>query len=129
VVATGGSDGQGAGAAAFAVYSANGGASWKQGVLQLPDPGTVITALAAGTGGFAAAGQYGQAGQRKAVLWEVPFGGSTWARVHLSGVTAPGASKIHVVTALGMAGAALTGVGPVEPEMSRRAAVFILRGR
>ena len=131
VVATGGSDGQGPGAAAFAVFSPDGGASWRQAALSLPEPGTVITALAAGGQGWVAAGQYGKPGQygepgrqQAVVMWKLPAAGDTWTQVHVSGIT--GTGRTREITALGGAEDAVTGIGPVDPAASRQAATFSL---
>lgn len=126
VVATGGSDGQGARAAAFAVSSHDGGATWQQQVLRLPEPGTVVTALAAGNRGFVAAGQYGKAAARQqVVVWVLAAGRDTWTQAHISGITGAG-MRTHEITALGASEGAMTGIGPVAPEANRQAAVVTL---
>jgi len=112
VVATGGSDGQGAGTPAFALSSRDGGTTWRQEVLQLPQPDTVITALAAGRQGFAAAGQYGMAGQQQIVVWELATGRDTWTSADISGVTGRGMGRTHEITALVASKDAVTGIGP-----------------
>jgi hypothetical protein len=89
VVATGGSDGQGSGSAAFAVSSPDGGATWQQADLQLPAPGTVVTALAAGKQGWIAAGQYGAPGWPRVVVWKLASGENTWAQAQVGGITGP----------------------------------------
>ena len=48
----------------FAEQSADGGASWRQVPFSPPGPNTVITALTADSGGFTAAGQYGDRASR-----------------------------------------------------------------
>jgi hypothetical protein len=124
VAATGGSDGQGTGSAAFAVSSPDGGATWQQAALRLPAPGTVVTALASGQRGWIAAGRYGTAGQPHVVVWKLTSGSSTWARARVDGITGPGTARTPEITALGMSGDAVTGIGPVAPALSRQAAVF-----
>jgi hypothetical protein len=126
VAATGGTDGQGAGTPAFAVSSPDGGATWQREALRLPEPGTVVTALAAGHRRFIAAGQYGKPGQQQVVVWELPATRGTWTQAHVSGITGPGAGRTHEITALGASENAVTGIGPVAPAASRQAAIFTL---
>jgi hypothetical protein len=128
VVATGGSDGQGDGSAAFAVSSPDGGASWEQADLQLPAPGTVVTALAAGQRGWIAAGQYGTPGRPRVIVWKLASGRNTWVQAQVGGITDRGTGKTPAITALGVSKDAVTGIGPVAPVLSRQAAVFTLPG-
>ena len=127
VVATGGSDGQGDGSAAFAVSSADSGATWQRADLRLPAPGTVVTALAAGTKGWIAAGQYGMAAQPRVVVWKLASGTDTWTQTRVSGITGPG--RAPAITALGFTEDAVTGIGPVAPPSSGQAAVFTMPAR
>jgi hypothetical protein len=129
VVATGGSDGQGDGSAAFAVSSPDGGATWQQAHLQLPAPGTVVTALAGGQQGWIAAGRYGAPGRPRVVVWKLASGKSTWAQAQVGGITGPGTGKTPEITALAVSENAVTGIGPVAPALSRQAAVFTLPAR
>ena len=129
VVATGGSDGQGDGSAAFAASSPDGGATWQQADLQLPAPGTVVTALAGGKQGWIAAGRYGTPGQPRVVVWKLASGKSMWAQAHVDGITGPGTGKTPEITALAVSENAVTGIGPVAPRSSRQAAVFTLPAR
>ena len=126
VVATGGSDGQGNGSAAFAVSSPNGGASWRQADLRLPAPGAVVTALAAGKQGWIAAGQYDTPEQPRVVVWKLASGTNTWVQAQVSGITGPRTGKTPEITALGMSEDAVTGIGPIAPKLSHQAAVFTL---
>jgi len=129
VVATGGSDGQGVGAAAFAASSPDGGATWQQANLRLPAPGTVVTALAAGPQGWIAAGQYGPPGQPQVVVWKLAPGQDTWAQARVDGITGAGKGQPPEITALGASQQAVTGIGPVAPARSQLAAVFTLSAR
>jgi hypothetical protein len=130
VVATGGSDGKGAHPTpAFAVSSPDGGASWRQEAFQLPQPGTVVTALAGGERRFVAAGQYGSPGREQVAVWELPAGGDAWILAHVRGITGPGAERAHEITALGVSGDAVTGMGPVAPAASDQAVIFTMRAR
>jgi len=128
VVATGGSDGQGDGSAAFAVSSPDGGATWQQTDLQLPAPGTVVTALAAGQRGWIAAGRYGPSGRPRLIVWKLASGRNTWAQAQVGGITDRGTGKTPAITALAVSKDAVTGIGPVAPALSRQAAVFTLPG-
>jgi hypothetical protein len=129
VVAAGGSDGQGDGSAAFAVSSPDGGATWQQAGLQLPAPGTVVTALAAGPQGWIAAGHYGTPGRPRVVVWKLAPGNDTWTQAQIRGITGPGTAKAPEITALGASADTVTGIGPVAPALSRQAAVFTLTAR
>ena len=129
VVATGGSDGQGTGAAAFAVSSPDGGATWQQADLRLPAPGTVVTALASGKQGWIAAGRYGPPDRPRVVVWKLASGTNAWAQAKVSGITGPGTGKTPEITALGVSHGAVTGIGPVSPALTRQAAVFTLPAR
>jgi hypothetical protein len=129
VVATGGSDGQGTGSAAFAVSSPDGGATWQEADLQLPAPGTVVTALASGKQGWIAAGRYGTPDRPRIVVWKLAAGTNAWAQARVDGITGPGTGKTPEITALGVSQDAVTGIGPVAPALSRQAAVFTLPAR
>jgi len=129
VLATGGPDGQGAGPAAFAVSSPDGGATWQRAGLRLPAPGTVVTALASGKQGWIAAGQYGTPGRPRVVVWKLASGTSTWAQAKVSGITGPRTGKTPEITALGTSEYGMTGIGPVAPALSRQAAIFTLPAR
>jgi hypothetical protein len=129
VVATGGSDGQGDGSAAFAVSSPDGGATWQQANLRLPAPGTVVTALAGGQQGWIAAGRYGTPGRPRVVVWKLAPGKSTWAQAQVGGITGPGTGKTPEITALAVSENAVTGIGPAAPALSQQAAVFTLPPR
>ena len=128
VVATGGSDGQGDGSAAFAVFSPDGGATWQQTDLQLPASGTVVTALAAGQRGWIAAGQYGTPGRPRLIVWKLASGRNTWAQAPVGGITDRETGKTPAITALAVSKDAVTAIGPVAPALSRQAAVFTLPG-
>jgi hypothetical protein len=126
VVATGGSDGQGDGSAAFAVSSPDGGGTWQQTDLQLPAPGTVVTALAAGQRGWIAAGQYGTPGRPRVIVWKLASGRNTWAQAQVGGIIDHGTGKTPAITALGASKDAVTGIGPIAPALNRQAVVFTL---
>jgi hypothetical protein len=59
----------------FAAVSANGGATWSQAFLPVPDGDTAtVTALTAAGSGFTAAGTYGQPGGQDVILWLLSAG-------------------------------------------------------
>ena len=91
----------------FAEQSSDGGASWRQVPFSPPGPNTVITALTADSGGFTAAGQYGEPGQQTVVTWTSATG-MTWTPAQVSGL---GGGGSHAVTALASSGSAVTGIG------------------
>ena len=53
----------------FAEFSTDGGASWQEPPFCWAGPGTAVTALASGSGGFTAATQSGRSGQQDAQIW------------------------------------------------------------
>ena len=91
----------------FAEQSSDFGASWRQVPFGAPGPDTVITALTADSGGFTAAGQYGQPGQQSAVTWTSATGLS-WTPAQVSDL---GGGGSHAITALVSSGSAVTGIG------------------
>ena len=91
----------------FGEYSADGGASWQEVPFGTAGPGTAVTALTAGSGGFTAASQSGRPGQQDAQIW-TSVTGSAWTPAPLSGLTGGG---VHEVTALVSSGSAVTGLG------------------
>ena len=103
------------GATPFAELSADGGASWRQVRFSAPGPGTVITAVTAGPGGFTAAGQYGQPGQQTVVAW-TSASGLTWTQVPVSGL----GGGSDAITALASSGSAVTAVGSAATSQGRR---------
>lgn len=82
------------------VVSADGGAHWRQVVLQAPDGLGLVTALTAAPHGFTAAGVAGRSGAQHAVTWTSP-NGLTWS----SPAQAPGSE----ITALAPSGSAVAG--------------------
>jgi Protein kinase domain len=91
----------------FTEFSPDGGASWQRAPFGSAGPGTVITALTAGSGGFTAASQTGPPGQQEAQLWTSATG-SAWSSAQVSGLSGAGT---HEITALISSGSAVTGIG------------------
>jgi Protein kinase domain len=91
----------------FAELSTDAGASWQR--VPFGSAGTVVTALAAGSGGFTAATQSGVPGQQDAQVWTSATG-MTWTPDHVSGLSGGGA---HEIAALVPSGSAVTGIGSI----------------
>ncbi len=103
------------GAVPFAEQSADGGASWRQVPFRPPGPNTVITALTAGSGGFIAAGRYGQPGQESVAAW-TSASGLSWTPARVSGL----GSGSGAITALASSGQAVTGIGSTATTQRRQ---------
>jgi len=99
----------------FAEQSSDGGASWRQVRFSAPGPGTVITALTADSGGFTAAGQYGQPGQQAVVRWTSATG-AAWTQTKVSAL----GDGSGAITALTSSGSAVTGIGSAATMAGRR---------
>ncbi len=104
------------GAVPFAEQSSDGGASWRQAPFSPPGPNTVITALTADSGGFTAAGQYGEPGQQTVVTWTSGTG-LTWTPAQVSGLRGGGS---QAVTALVSSGSGVTGIGSTATMQGRQ---------
>jgi len=113
-----------AGPAPLAELSADAGATWRQ--VPFPSPGragTVFTALAAGAGGFAAAGLYGPAGQQAPAVW-TSAAGARWTPLQ---ARLPAAASW--ITATGMSGRAVTGITSVASGPDQQAVSWTLPAR
>ena len=106
----------------FAELSADGGASWQQVPFRSPGPDASVTALAAGSGGFTAAGEFGSPSGPDATTWTSP-NGTTWTPAGISGLAGGGSQPI---SALAPSGSIVTGIGAIATEQSQRPVVFIL---
>ena len=103
----------------FAEVSADGGATWTQVQLPVPDigsgTGTTVTGLTAAGGGFTAVGTYATQVGPEVVIWTLPpgavTGGTTWVAVTPQGTGLASAAKENTITALAADGVTLTGVG------------------
>jgi Protein kinase domain len=103
----------------FAELSANGGASWQEAPFGSAGPGTAVTALTAGSGGFTAASQSGAPGQQDAQIWTSATG-SAWTPAQVSGLSGGGA---HEIAALISSGSAVTGIGLTATQQSQQPVV------
>jgi hypothetical protein len=94
----------------FAASSSDGGATWTEAALPVPEGRASVTALTAAGGGFWATGTFGTTpGHQDVVVWSSPSG-SAWTAVTPAGqgLTGPG---IQAITTLTASGRTLTGVG------------------
>jgi len=102
----------------FEAISADGGSTWTQAPLPGPGRGQAltVTALTAAGSGFVAAGTFGTSGSQDVVIWShVPAEGGdaatgTWSAATPDGYGLSG-TGVQAITALGVAGATLTGAG------------------
>ncbi len=99
----------------FAEQSSDGGASWRQVRFSPPGPNTVITALTADSGGFTAAGQYGQPGQQTVARWTSATG-TAWTQTQVSAL----GGGSDAITALAPSGSAVIGIGSTATMASLR---------
>ncbi len=109
----------------FAEQSSDGGASWRQAPFSPPGPNTVITALTADSGGFTAAGQYGEPGHQAVVTWTSATG-LTWTPAQVSGL---GGGGSPAVTALVSSGSAVAGIGSTVTMAGRQLLLLALPRR
>ena len=106
----------------FAELSADGGASWQEASFGSAGPGTAVTALTAGSGGFTAASQSGGPGQQDAQIWTSATG-SSWVPAQVTGLSGGGA---HEVAALVSSGSAVTGIGLTETQQGQQPVIVSL---
>jgi hypothetical protein len=116
----------------FTAVSADGGATWTQTLLPVPDtstaaaPTAAVTALAEAGGGFTATGTYGAGGNEDVVVWTLPRGAApatTWT-AEAPGGTGLAGPGIQAITALTAAGSTLTGVGFVATPESEEPTIW-----
>ncbi|HTX26994.1 MAG TPA: hypothetical protein VME19_08270 [Streptosporangiaceae bacterium] len=101
----------------IAELSVDGGTSWQQVPFRSQGTDTSFNALTAGPGGFAAAGQSGEPGQRDVAVW-TSANGTVWSPSRISGLTGAQAEGSYQLTALAPAGSAVTGVGSIATQQS-----------
>ena len=106
----------------FAEFSTDGGASWQEPPFGSAGPGTAVTALASGSGGFTAATQSGRSGQQDAQIWTSATG-SSWASTQVSGL---GGGGTHEVAALVSSGSAVSGIGLTATQQSQQPVIVSL---
>jgi len=106
----------------FTEFSTDGGASWQEAPFGSAGPGTAVTALTAGSGGFTAASQSGGPGQQDAQIWTSATG-SSWASTQVSGL---GGGGTHEVAALVSSGSVVNGIGLTATQQSQQPVIVSL---
>jgi hypothetical protein len=120
-VAAVGQESTSAGTVPFAELSVDGGSTWHQVPFRSPGPDTTFTALTVGPGGFVAAGQVGEPGQRQVAVWTSATG-TVWASSQVSGLTGAQAGGSYQLTALAPSGpsnSAVTGIGSIATQQAQ----------
>jgi hypothetical protein len=112
----------------FAELSVNRGTSWSQVPFSPAGPDTAFTALTADSGGFTAAGQFGEPGQRQIALW-TSANGTTWAPSPTTGITSAKTSGSYQITALAPSGSAVTGIGSIATQARQEVFTVTLPAR
>jgi hypothetical protein len=104
-----GTEARGSGAIPFAAVSADGGRTWQEHLLPVPDHPAVVTALAAAGRGFAAMGTVASASGQNVIIWW-SADGRTWRLAQLAGSVLAGPG-MHAITGLAGLRSQVTGVG------------------
>jgi len=111
----------------FAETSADGGTTWTQVQLPVPDigpgTGTTVTALSAAGGGFTAVGTYVTQSGPEVAVWTLAPGATVtdaaaWSLVTPQGAGLASAKSENAITGLAADGVTLTGVGFTAPTTS-----------
>jgi hypothetical protein len=117
-----------AGSVPFAELSVNGGTSWSQVPFAAPGPNTAFTALTADSGGFTAAGQFGEPGPPQVAVW-TSANGTTWGQSQVSGLTGAQAAGSYQITALASSGSTVTGIGSIATQQNQEVFTVALPAR
>ena len=112
----------------IAELSVNGGSSWQQVPFSSPGPDTTFTALTASSGGFTAAGQFGQPGQQQVAAW-TSASGTSWTPTPIGGLTGPQTGGSYQISALAPSGNAVTGIGSLATQASQEVFTVTLPAR
>ena len=112
----------------LAELSVDGGSSWQQVPFSSPGPDTTFTALTASSGGFTAAGQFGQAGQQQVAAWTSVLG-TSWTPARIGGLTGPQTGGSYRISALAPSGDAVTGIGSLATQASQEVFTVTLPAR
>ena len=112
----------------LAEVSADGGATWTRVPFSAPGAAMAFTALTAGADGFAAAAQFGSAGQQRAAIW-TSANGTTWLRETANGLTGSPKGDAHQIDALAPAGQAVIGIASITTQQSQQFFAVTLPGR
>jgi hypothetical protein len=117
-----------AGTVPIAELSVDGGASWRQVPFSSPGPDTTFTALTASSGGFTAAGQFGESGQQQVAAW-TSAGGTLWTPAPIGGLTGSQTGGSYQISALAPSGNAVTGIGSLATQASQEVFTVTLPAR
>jgi hypothetical protein len=117
-----------AGTVPIAELSVNGGTSWRQVPFSSPGPDTTFTALTASSGGFTAAGQFGESGQQQVAAW-TSASGTSWTPAPIGGLTGPQTGGSYQISALAPSGDAVTGIGSLATQASQEVFTVTLPAR
>ncbi len=112
----------------IAELSLNGGSSWQQVSFSSPGPDTTFTALTASSGGFTAAGQFGQPGQQQVAAW-TSASGTSWTQTPIGGLTGPQTGGSYQISALAPSGNEVTGIGSLATQASQEVFTVTLPAR
>jgi hypothetical protein len=117
-----------AGTVPIAELSVNGGTSWHQVPFSSPGPDTTFTALTASSGGFTAAGQFGESGQQQVAAW-TSASGTSWTPAPIGGLTGSQTGGSYQISALAPSGNAVTGIGSLATQASQEVFTVSLPAR
>jgi hypothetical protein len=117
-----------AGAVPIAELSVNGGSSWQQVPFSAPGPDTTFTALTAASGGFTAAGRFGELGQQQVAAW-TSANGTSWTSAAIGGLTGSRTGGSYQISALAPSGTAVTGIGSLATQASQEVFTVTLPAR
>ena len=117
-----------AGTVPIAELSVDGGSTWQQVPFSSPGPDTTFTALTANSGGFTAAGQFGQPGQQQVAAW-TSASGTSWTSAPIGGLTGPQTGGSYRISALAPSGNAVTGIGSLATQASQEVFTVTLPAR
>jgi hypothetical protein len=117
-----------AGTVPIAELSVNGGATWRQVPFSSPGPETTFTALTASSGGFTAAGQFGESGQQQVAAW-TSASGTSWTPAPIGGLTGSQTGGSYQISALAPSGNAVTGIGSLATQASQEVFTVTLPAR
>ena len=117
-----------AGTVPIAELSVNGGSNWQQVPFSSPGPDTTFTALTASSGGFTAAGQFGEPGQQQVAAW-TSASGTSWTSAPIGGLTGPQTGGSYQISALAPSGNTITGIGSLATQASQEVFTVTLPSR
>jgi hypothetical protein len=117
-----------AGVVPIAELSVNGGSSWQQVPFSSPGADTTFTALTASSGGFTAAGQFGEPGQQQVAAW-TSASGTSWTSAPIGGLTGPQTGGSYQIGALAPSGNMITGIGSLATQASQEVFTVTLPSR